>query len=45
LGLFLKELDVIRSIAAETREFTKRNFDILRKKAEPAEGAEEPSTV
>ena len=42
VGLFLKELDVIRSMAAETREFTKRYFDILRKKEEPAERAEEP---
>jgi len=42
VGLFLKELDVIRSMAAETREFTKRYFDILRKKEEPAETAEEP---
>ena len=42
VGLFLKELDVIRSVAAETREFTKHYFDILRKKEEPAERAEDP---
>ncbi len=42
VGLFLKELDVIRSIAAETRNFTKQYFDILRKKEEPAERAEDP---
>ncbi|MBP2674880.1 MAG: Tetratricopeptide repeat-like domain, partial [Deltaproteobacteria bacterium] len=42
VGLFLKELDVIRSISAETREFTKQYFDILRKKEEPAERAEDP---
>jgi tetratricopeptide (TPR) repeat protein len=42
VGLFLKELDVIRSMAAETRDFTKRYFDILRKKEEPAERAEDP---
>ena len=42
VGLFLKELDVIRSMAAESREFTKRYFDILRKKEEPAETAEDP---
>ena len=38
VGLFLKELDKIRSMAAETRDFTKQYFDILRKKQEPAEG-------
>ncbi len=42
VGLFLKELDVIRSMTAETREFTKQYFDILRKKEEPAERAEDP---
>ena len=42
VGLFLKELDVIRSIATETREFTKQYFDIMRKKEEPAERAEDP---
>ncbi|MBP2680133.1 MAG: hypothetical protein H6Q82_3198 [Deltaproteobacteria bacterium] len=33
---------MIRSIAAETRNFTKQYFDILRKKEEPAERAEDP---
>jgi outer membrane protein assembly factor BamD (BamD/ComL family) len=42
LGLFLKELEEIRSVAAETREFTKRYFDILRRKVEPSERAEDP---
>ncbi len=37
VGLFLNELDKIRSMAAETRDFTKQYFDILRKKQEPAE--------
>jgi len=41
VGLFLDELDKIRSMATETREFTKRYFNILRKKEEPAEGAED----
>ena len=43
VGLFLKELDEIRSIAAETRDFTKQYFDILRKKEEPrGEGGGSP---
>ncbi|MFZ2223891.1 MAG: hypothetical protein WAV26_04305, partial [Candidatus Deferrimicrobium sp.] len=42
VGLFLKELDAIRSIAAETREYTKQYFNILRKKEEPSERAEDP---
>jgi tetratricopeptide (TPR) repeat protein len=42
VGLFLKELDVIRSIITETREFTKQYFDVLRKKEEPSERAEDP---
>jgi TolA-binding protein len=42
VGLFLNELDVIRSVAAETRDFTKQYFDILRQKKEQAEGAEDP---
>jgi len=41
VGLFLKELEEIRSIAAETREFTKRYFNILRKKEDPSERAED----
>lgn len=41
LGLFLKELERIRSVAAETREYTKQYFDILRRKDDPAVGAEE----
>jgi hypothetical protein len=41
VGLFLKELDGIRSMDAETRDFTKQYFDILRKKEE-AERAEAP---
>ena len=41
VGLFLEELDVIRSMDAETRDFTKQYFDILRKKEE-AERAEDP---
>ena len=40
VGLFLEELDVIRSMATEMREFTKQYFDILRKK-EGMESAEE----
>ena len=32
VGLFLTELDVFRSAAAETREFTKQHFRILREK-------------
>ncbi|MBP2677096.1 MAG: hypothetical protein H6Q82_161 [Deltaproteobacteria bacterium] len=40
VGLLLKELDVIRSVDAETREFTKQYFDILRKK-EVVERAED----
>ena len=42
VGLFLKELDEIRSIAAETRVFTKQYFDILRQKKVHAEGEEDP---
>jgi len=38
VGLFLNELDAIRAMAGETREFTKQYFDILRKK-EQVEGA------
>jgi len=42
VGLFLKELDRIRSTAAETRDFTKQHFDILRKNRR-GEEAEDPS--
>jgi hypothetical protein len=42
VGLFLNELDEIRSIAAETRDFTKQYFDILRRKKEITEGEEDP---
>ncbi|MBP2676730.1 MAG: Tetratricopeptide repeat-like domain, partial [Deltaproteobacteria bacterium] len=38
VGLFLNELDAIRAMAGEMREFTKQYFDILRKK-EQVEGA------
>jgi len=40
VGLFLNELDAIRAMAGETRDFTKQYFDILRKK-EQVEGAED----
>ena len=36
LGLYIKELGLIRSASAETREFTRKHFNILRKKKEPA---------
>lgn len=42
VGLFLKELEEIRTTTAETREFTKRYFDILRRKKERADRAEDP---
>jgi len=42
VGLFLKELDEIRSMTAETQAFTKQYFDILRRKKEDAEGEEDP---
>ena len=38
VGLFLNELDEIRTATAETREFTREHFDILRKRQEPAAG-------
>jgi tetratricopeptide (TPR) repeat protein len=42
VGLFLEELEGIRSTAQEIREFTEQYFDILRKKKERAEGSADP---
>ncbi|MGE5247435.1 MAG: hypothetical protein ACM3L8_03725, partial [Verrucomicrobiota bacterium] len=41
VGLFLKELETIRSTVVAAREFTRQYFDILRKR-EPAAGTEDP---
>ena len=35
LGTFIKELGVIRSASADLREFTRKQFDIFRKKEKP----------
>ncbi len=42
LGLYVHELYVARSAAVETREFTRKYFDIFRKKKERPEEAEDP---
>ncbi|MBP2678307.1 MAG: hypothetical protein H6Q82_1372 [Deltaproteobacteria bacterium] len=42
VGLFLNELDSIRAMAAETRDFTKQYFDILRQKKVRPEGEADP---
>jgi TolA-binding protein len=42
LGLYMKELGVIRSASAETREFTQKHFNILRKRKKLSEAVGEP---
>ena len=42
LGLFIKELESIRSASAELREFTRAHFDIFRKKMEPMRDKGDP---